>query len=257
MTFGSSRANIGEFDSESSSTSLPRELQEVLSLRRQLWASGYRPVAVYSPSAQVVSAGKRPMGDRWQERARANPPEAATILPQPIGLNTGILCDGLRAIDIDIDDPSLAEGIERLAAQKLGCAPVRWRADSPRCLLLYRAAEGLPPKRQRKGEAGKIEVLGCGQQFVAYGTHPGGQIYQWRPADPAPWSRDGLPAITEAQLDGFLEATAALLGDNPSAQENATSYSDARHQHHGTNGPDATERERAYAIKALEAEVAN
>jgi hypothetical protein len=162
------------------------EQTNVMALRQRLWVSGYRPVPVYNFNAKVSSAGKRPFGTEWQSHARLDPPEAAIAKPDGRALNTGILCDGLRTIDIDVDDPAIADMVDRLAVERLGPAPVRWRADSPRRLRLYRAAEGEPTKRMLNGPGGKVEVLGRGQQFVAYGIHTDGQPYQWRPGDPAP-----------------------------------------------------------------------
>ena len=110
-------------------------LTSVAALRRKLGQNGFRPVALHSNE-------KRPFGAAWQERARQNPPEATTAPPHPAALNTGILCYGLRALDVDVDDPALAEQLEALATETLGPAPVRWRANSGRRLLLYRSAEG-------------------------------------------------------------------------------------------------------------------
>ena len=65
-------------------------------------------------------------------------------------------------------------------AMEYGTTIIRTRENSARCLLVYRAAEGLPRKRRLVGashtddHACKIEVLGKGQQFVAYGRHPSG-----------------------------------------------------------------------------------
>jgi hypothetical protein len=186
--------------------SLTAEQATVKALRSRLSASGYRPVPVYT-------AGKRPFGNDWQNRARLNPPEDATTIPRSDALNTGILCDGLRPIDIDIDDPSLAHEVEKLAMEILGLGPVRYRADSPRRLILYRALEGEPGKRVVSGPKGKVEVLGRGQQFVGYGTHPNGEQFRWRPDDPALYHRDTLNAGTEAQIDTFLAAVARLVGE--------------------------------------------
>ena len=99
------------------------ELTNIMALRRQLWASGYPPVAVYNWNARGPSPGKRPFGREWQNRARLDPAEAAVANPDGRALNTGILCDGLRAIDIDVDDPAIADRVDRLTVERLGPAP--------------------------------------------------------------------------------------------------------------------------------------
>ena len=53
----------------------------------------------------MYTQGKRPFGNAWQQRARQNPPGAVIEPVNDAALSTGILCDGLRAIDIDVDDP--------------------------------------------------------------------------------------------------------------------------------------------------------
>jgi hypothetical protein len=219
----------------------PAQQVTVMALRKRLHTSGYRPVA-------VRTAEKRPYGNNWLNRARLDPPEASIGILRPDVLNTGILCDGLRAVDIDVDDSSVASQVEMSAIEMLGLAPVRVRADSSRCLILYRAAEGEPGKLAVEGSYGKIEVLGFGQQFVAYGIHPGGQLYQWRPSDPAPWHRDTLIAVTDAQIYAFLTAVAPLIGADPPKRMEQIN--------HGNIGQDdlPTGRERAYAAKALKDE---
>ena len=120
------------------SSSVPTlQTDHVHKLRVSLWRAGYRPVAVYTNA-------KNPFGDKWEQRARQTPPQAVTAPPDPRHLNTGILCDGLRAVDVDVDDPAKAAEIDRLAREMLGAAPMRFRANSPRHLHLYRAAEGEP-----------------------------------------------------------------------------------------------------------------
>ena len=74
---------------------------------------GFRPVPVYSRNAPwwVNSPGKQPASDGWQEHARMDPPPCCRI---ELGdadaecLNTGLLGDGLRAVDLDCDDADLA-----------------------------------------------------------------------------------------------------------------------------------------------------
>jgi len=178
--------------------------EDVAVLRSQLWSNGYRCVAVYTQ-------GKRPFGNAWQSRARQNPPGAVTEPVNDAALSTGILCDGLRAIDIDVDDPTIASEVKRIAYGILGTCPARRRADSARALLLYRAASGEPCKRTIEGTMGNVEALGHGQQFVAFGTHEQGQPYTWA-VSPAPYSVDALTAITEETLTAFLGAIASLIG---------------------------------------------
>lgn len=190
----------------------PPDLAQVQSLRARLWDSGYRPLPVYSINHPCNSPGKQPAGEGWQNVARRAPPPCVEQPPRLDASNTGILCDGLRAIDIDIDDADIAGRIKTLAITMLGDAPIRWRSNTGRALLVYRAAEGEPAKRTCNGKHGKIEVLGRGQQFVAFGLHPSGVPLQWAPEPLDQIPRDNLPAITEDALSGFLAAVAPMIG---------------------------------------------
>jgi RecA-family ATPase len=217
--------------------------EDVTALRLQLHSNGYRPVAVYTH-------GKRPFGNAWQDRSRQNPPGAVTEPVNDAALSTGILCDGLRAIDIDVDDPKIASEVERLAYAILGTCPARRRADSARALLLYRAYSGEPSKRTIEGTMGSVEVLGHGQQFVAFGTHEHGQKYTWA-VSPAPYSVYALTAITEDALTAFLGAVAALIGSQvvqpaPVAPTGIVEVNPAL----------VTDTDRTYALAALQDEYA-
>ena len=70
---------------------------------------------------------------------------------------------------------------------RLGDAPRRYRGNSGRCLLLFRAAEGEPRKVSISGKLGKIECLGHGQQFVVHGYHPTGVPSEWFPSHRGPY----------------------------------------------------------------------
>lgn len=90
----------------------------------------------------------------------------------------------LRALDIDVIEPALVAEIKSTIYAELGVfPPIRYREDSPKCLLAI-WIPGDMGKRTIKTRDGIIEFLADGQQFVACGTHPSGARYQWE---------DGLP----------------------------------------------------------------
>ena len=180
---------------------LPRDVR---ALRESLWSHGWRPLAVYS-------SDKRPKGDAWTERARHDPPDAVTAAAVQDALNTGILADGLRALDMDIEDQEIVAQVAALAVEHLGRTLIRHRANSARCLMVYRAAEGSPHKKSLTGKRGKLEFLGHGNQFVSHGLHPSGAKLEWRPKAPEEVQIGRLPAITEEQVDAFLLLCAPLI----------------------------------------------
>src|SRR5689334_22030421 len=148
-------------------------------LREALWRGQFRPVAVVNYDDSGPSPGKRPVGAGWRDAALRDPPRWATEPARANAVNTGVLADGLRAIDFDIDDDALCQRCVAAAVAILGEAPTRYRRNSPRKLLLFRAENGTPPKRSVAGRRGKVEALGAGQQFVAFGVHDSGTELEW------------------------------------------------------------------------------
>lgn len=181
------------------------ELESVASLRARLWDAGFRPVP-------VATNDKRPLARAWSELARQDPPQGAVAAPSPAEANTGLLCDGLRGIDVDIDDPDRAADVRALIFDMLGDAPQRTRPNSPRFMALFRAADGAPRKLILSGRFGKIEVLGYGQQALSFGTHPSGADLAWYPEPPGEITFDQLPVVTEEQVEQFLKAAAGIVG---------------------------------------------
>jgi hypothetical protein len=192
----------------------PTTAEVVQAIREDLWANGYRPVAVASHNANCRSPGKQPFLAEWQADARQTVPGCLGRGVFPDQQNTGILCDGLRAIDIDVDDAEVVQRLRRVVNEVLGPdAPVRARAGSPRVLILYRAAEGQPPKRKISAEAGQVEVLGHGQQFVADGIHKAGSPLHWeRDRHPSTVPLNVLTIVTEDQIEEMLRQAASILG---------------------------------------------
>lgn len=195
-------------------------------LRADLWTMQYRPVAVTAWDSERASPGKRPRGLEWQVRARRNPPDDATAPASASWPNTGILADELQPIDIDFEDSA---AVRALAVQYLGETIERTRANSGRSLMLYRAAVGSPAKRMLATSAGKIEVLGHGQQFVAFGRHASGAMIEWRNGSPLDTPYDFLPEVTEDQISAFLAAVRDLVGDG----EITSMATNARTSKHG------------------------
>ncbi len=154
------------------------DIAAVAALREALWARGWRPVPIHSwDHPDVIKAGKAPLSPRWQLGAQQDPPSCVALGAVPWGVNTGIWMGGLRGVDIDVDIPAVVEAIVAAADQHLGAAGYlrRCRANSPRTLLLYQAAEPLAKKKTVVGAGGaKVEILGHGQQALCYGRHPSG-----------------------------------------------------------------------------------
>jgi hypothetical protein len=195
--------------------------------RKQLWEHGYPPVALRSHTdPDPRKAGKAPIAHEWTREARKNPPpDARGIPPNPKATNTGIATHGLRAVDIDCGDADRAAAIRKAATDLLGKTIIRTRSNSPRCLLVYRAANGEPGKITLTGAThsdnpkrpDQVEVLGAGQQFAALGVHVSGAKLEWNNGGPLDTPRGQLPTVTEEQIRQFLDAVAPLIGADTAA----------------------------------------
>lgn len=160
---------------------------------------GYAPLP-------IKPGTKRPDLPRWT----SVPIDAATIAAwarrfpdHGVGLRTGVLI----GVDIDVLDPDLAHQVAALIKARLGPAPMRvgrW----PKRLLIYRTAAPFA----KLGGSG-FEILGAGQQFVAFGVHPDtGRPYDWPLGDsPLDTPLEALTEVSEAACAELLAEVAALL----------------------------------------------
>ena len=148
-------------------------MDDVKKLREKLWENGYRPIA-------ILTGKKRPYREGYIEGAKKDPPDAVVEPVYAFCASTAILCQGLRAIDIDVDDPGLCESIQKAALEIFGPCPIRYREDSPRRLFLYKNTSCDASKKLISFENGQnIEILGCRQKFLSFGQHESGAQYQW------------------------------------------------------------------------------
>ncbi len=115
----------------------------------------------------------------------------------------------LRAIDVDVPNPILADEIRQEIADFLGVAlPERYRPDTGKFLQVFEFdSEVLWPKRRLPVNGGVIEFLGDGQQFIACGTHPDGAKYAWRGGLP----RD-VPKVSSEKIEKLWDWLSVCLG---------------------------------------------
>jgi hypothetical protein len=158
------------------------------------------------------------------------------------GCGIGIACGSVIGVDIDVTDAELAIKLTELAKQMLGDTPC-WRIGRPpKRMLVYRASAPFPGRRRHP-----IEVLGRGQQFVAYAIHPDTERpYEW-PEDSlveTPISR--LPEVDEKSCNAFLDAAARLIPD-----EMRTASILAKEPNGGWHGPSDPKGTREAVAAAL------
>lgn len=168
----------------------------------------------------IKSGYKRPALSEWQN-ARLTSHDLRNYPNNGIGVLCGQGAQPVAAIDIDTMNEALAARFVAWCQEHLGATCERV-GQAPKVLLVYRAAAGGWGKatgawfEDATGNRHRVEVLGNGQQFVAYHTHPDtGRPYQWvdlfggleamRAAD--------LPTITEAQVEEALQVFEAMAAE--------------------------------------------
>ena len=195
---------------------------DITALRLALRANGYFPVPVSGPDMNVPSAGKRPLMAKWQTRCLDASIEdiARWARVEPASINTGLLTGVLAAVDIDVLDAALAARIEALAVLSLGQTPLRRIGRAPKVLLCYRLAvptdklqsPALTFTADPAEKPTRVEVLGRGQQFVAFGIHPETrQPYAWSDGSPLTVPFEDVPEVEPASLRQFLADVEDLI----------------------------------------------
>lgn len=168
-------------------------------IAQRLVEQGYHPVPI-APGTKACHVLGWP---RWC----ATPPPRQDIdaWSDDQFAGVGLACGfATVAIDIDIvDDPDEAERIERVAREHLGDTPLVRIGKAPKRALLYRCAGRIEPAK-REG----LDVIGFGQMLVAFAQHPDtGKPYTWPNKSPLQVPVKDLPAVTQEQVEQFLQAT--------------------------------------------------
>jgi hypothetical protein len=175
----------------------------------QLIISGYEPLPVL---------GKIPAAKGWSSGVITAQRLANERVAHAGARSTGLRTGRLAAVDIDVIKEEHVEQIVRLAKRELGETPLMRFGAKGRMLLyrnetpIYKITIGSPKKE-------KVEIMGYGQQIVAYGVHPDtGQPYRWLggddthvAADPLYMPLTELPEVTPDTLRAFAHKAACLL----------------------------------------------
>lgn len=163
---------------------------------------------------------KAPALGNWQNARLA----ASDVSSYP-GCGVGILCgqgaQPVVAIDVDTTDADLAARFAGWCGQNLGVTVERV-GNAPKILLVYRAnTEGWGKStgawfEDLAGERHRLEILGKGQQFVAYHVHPDtGRPYEWIDffGGLDAMSASDLPVITREQVEEALRVFEQMAVD--------------------------------------------
>ena len=178
-----------------------------------LFAGGHRVVPIPLGHKGVFIEGWASLADTQDEAS------VRELVRTANSCGIGILAKRTAGVDIDVRDGDLAQRLAGLAHGTLGWTVERIGA-APKLLLPYRvevpfrkvtSREFVLPGDAPGDKPHRVEVLGDGQQWVAYHTHPEtGRPYHW-PDGELP-DRDDLPELTvEAAVEFIVAAEAMLL----------------------------------------------
>ena len=158
------------------------------------------------------------------------------------GAGIGLQTRQFPSVDIDVLDPEVSALLAVTAFEMLGPAPARV-GRAPKTLLVYRAAPGTSMRKQRlaftlpgQETVQAVELLGDGQQFVAWGIHPGTLApYSWQPGvSLMDVGADSLTPITLEQVERYLARAAEIVADFGGAMASVQTTSS------GSNNPAPT-----------------
>lgn len=121
-----------------------------------------------------------------------------------VGVKTG---NGVMALDIDILDEEVSNAMVALAEKIVGYSLTRV-GRAPKQLIVY-GGDGRKRMSAKfkdgNGNPAQVELLGKGQQFVAYGVHPNtGKEYEWTDLYDGDMHMIDLPVITSGQVDAIF-----------------------------------------------------
>lgn len=166
----------------------------------QLHANGYKIIP-------IPAGSKRPVEESWASFDLTELDIRRYAERRYKSGNIGILTEHTPAVDLDIYDAALADEMCRWVERQFG--DVVRVGSAPKKLLVFRTDR---PFRKLdciyndgKRDHG-VEILGLGQQFVAYGRHPDGFDYSWTSIDePLTLDVGQLPLLRAEDADVILD----------------------------------------------------
>jgi Primase C terminal 2 (PriCT-2)/Bifunctional DNA primase/polymerase, N-terminal len=163
----------------------------------------------------VHEGTKRPVGNKWQDN-----PITAETLDDLIAHaerrghrhGIGLLTEHFPAVDIDSSSVVMIDHMLNYATALFG--PLMVRVGNPPRVVIVFCSELSFGKMQsavwvdQDGGEHRLEILGKGQQVVAYHVHPGTRApYEWpNGLEPRNTNAAELVELTRAQAQGFIEA---------------------------------------------------
>lgn len=157
------------------------------------------------PIIPIRRGKKHPGFDGWEKTKATAETLKRWLAHDHADSGVGILAATVPGVDLDIYDEDLALQMERFVISLVDLAPVRV-GQAPKRLLMFRTDLPFAKVTSRifidhAGNHCRVEILGEGQQFVAFHIHPDtGRPYQWLHGDgPHVTPYDELPELNVEQ----------------------------------------------------------
>jgi hypothetical protein len=167
----------------------------------QLLKNGYRIVP--------IRPGQKAPGISGWQNSRADDTTIDQWLAQMPAAGVGVVAEDTPAIDIDCRDKDVSYKLIKWVETNIGKAPIRI-GNKPKALMVFRADEPFGKIRSHEyedciGNRHAVEVLGKGQQFVAFAIHPDTKKpYDWPRRSILDTPHDELPVLTREMAQEFV-----------------------------------------------------
>ena len=150
-----------------------------------------RAMALHTQGYRVIPikpGTKKPVGNDWPNTEANEKIIQGWARNGYANGNIGILARDTPAVDIDVYDAEIAGQMEEWMLRNFGDDLLVRVGQAPKRLLMFRARTPFKKMecvyKDTKGKEHRIEVLGDGQQYLAYGVHPDtGKEYTWTSLD--------------------------------------------------------------------------
>ncbi len=126
------------------------------------------------------------------------------------GAGVGILTKNTPAVDLDVYDPAIVEKLKKWCMKNIGKTASRI-GQEPKLLMIYRSDEPFSKLMSTmyedpEGRRNRIEILGEGQQFVAFSIHPDTKKpYRWINKTPlSAIAPEKLPVLTKEKAEELI-----------------------------------------------------
>lgn len=157
----------------------------------------------------ILPGKKRPPGNDWQ-KIQSTPELVTSWIDEMPQFGIGVLASTTCAVDIDCRDKAVNNKLLHWLKNNVGLGAIRI-GENPKCVVPFQNVERFKKMKSCEfktpdGVTQAVEILGHGQQWVAYGIHPKTiKPYEWVSGPTlADVFYDDLPELTQELAMAFI-----------------------------------------------------